>query len=157
MRNFIIISLTIFNLQSRHKYMVEIAMFIGHLRPITPEVDKPELQFMCSASLLIVLYICVKFHENKERTQVHSRNRYFQYLLCSMSCNSKSRLTRDMVFVFSAHCLVVLYIYEKFHNDILNGFQLTEWTQVHGRNGYVQSSKGNNSPNNKINIANLLC
>ena len=33
---------------------------------------------------------------------------------------------------------MVLYICEKFHHNILIGFQLTEWTQVHGRNGYVQ-------------------
>ena len=31
---------------------------------ITPKVGKPELQFMCSARRLMVLNICVKFHEN---------------------------------------------------------------------------------------------
>ena len=30
-------------------------------RAIIPKVDKPELQFMCPACRLIVLYICVKF------------------------------------------------------------------------------------------------
>ena len=63
MRNFIIISSTIFNLQCRHKYMVEIAMF-NDPRAITPNFSKPELWFRCSAHRLIVLYICVKFHEN---------------------------------------------------------------------------------------------
>ena len=67
--------------------MVEMAMFNVE-RAITPQVDKPELRFMCSAYCFIVLYICVKFHQN-----------------------------------------------------ILNSFQLTELTQVHGRNGYVQCSK----------------
>ena len=33
-------------------------------RPITIKVSKPGLQFMCSVHHLIVLYICVKFHEN---------------------------------------------------------------------------------------------
>ena len=33
-------------------------------RAITPKVDKPELQFMCSAYHLLVFYICVTFHEN---------------------------------------------------------------------------------------------
>ena len=33
---------------------------------------------------------------------------------------------------------MVLYVSEKFHNNISNDFQLTERTQVHGRNGYVQ-------------------
>ena len=49
----------------------------------------------------MMFYICVKFHQNiwnsfqlTERTRVHSRNGYFQYLLCSKGRNSKSRLTR---------------------------------------------------------------
>ena len=33
-------------------------------RAITAKIGKPELQFMCSAGCLIVLYNCVKFHEN---------------------------------------------------------------------------------------------
>ena len=33
-------------------------------RAITPKVGKPELRFMCSACLLIVFNVCVKFHEN---------------------------------------------------------------------------------------------
>ena len=40
---------------------------------------------------------------------------------------------------------MVFYICEKFHENISKDFQLTEQTQVHGRNGYVQHSKGNNS------------
>ena len=101
---------------------------------------------MCSASCLIVLYICVKFCENIERTGVHSRNGYFQYLLCSKGRNSKSRLTRVMV-LCSESCLMVLYICKKFDNNILNGFQLTDRTRVHGRNDFVQRSKDNNSKN----------
>ena len=153
-----------------------------------------------------MLYICVKFHQNIwngfqliEWTWVHSRNGYFQYLLCSKDHNSKSRLTRVMVFMFytlshstshlwdvslkyleqfstysghkytvemamfnvqrsmapkvckpelrfmcSACRLIVLYICVKFRENISNGFQFTERTWVHGRNGYVQCSKGNN-------------
>ena len=70
------ISRTIFYLQSGHKYIVEMAMF-NVQRAITPKVGKPELQFMCSACRLLVLYICVKFGENisegirvMERTQM---------------------------------------------------------------------------------------
>ena len=33
-------------------------------RAITPKVGKSELRFMCSACRLIVLNVCVKFHEN---------------------------------------------------------------------------------------------
>ena len=43
--------------------MVEMAMF-NVQRAITQKVGKPELQFMCSAHPLIVLYIYVKFGEN---------------------------------------------------------------------------------------------
>ena len=43
--------------------MVEMAMF-NVQRTIIPKVGKPELQFMCSACPVIVLYICVKFCEN---------------------------------------------------------------------------------------------
>ena len=33
----------------------------------------------------------------------------------------------------------------KFHEDILNGFKVTEWTRFCLRNCYLQSSKGHNS------------
>ena len=49
----------VFNLQSGHEYMVEMAM-TSIQRAITPKVGKPE--FMCSASHLMVLYICVKIY-----------------------------------------------------------------------------------------------
>ena len=81
--------------------MVQMAMF-NFQRVITLKVGKSELRFMCSASHLIVLYINVKFRENNceniERTRVHSRNCFFQYLLCSKGLNSKNRLTRVTVF-----------------------------------------------------------
>ena len=57
-------------------------------RAITPKVGKPELWFMCSASYLMMLYICVKFLENitngmgvLERTRVHGRNCYVQRVI----------------------------------------------------------------------------
>ena len=69
------------------------------------KVGKAELQFMCSAHHLIVLYICVKFCEKisndftelTERTGVHGRNGYVH---CSKGKNSKSRHTRVTVHVF---------------------------------------------------------
>ena len=39
----------------------------------------------------------------------------------------------------------MLYICERFLENILNGFQLIERTGVHGGNDYVQCSEGNNS------------
>ena len=43
--------------------------------------------------------LLVKFCENIKQTKKHSRNGYF-YILCSKSCNSKSRLTSYVFFVF---------------------------------------------------------
>ena len=64
-RNFMRISQTVFNLQGGHEYMVEMVMF-NVQRAVTPNVGKPESRFMCSASRLIVLYICLKFRETKK-------------------------------------------------------------------------------------------
>ena len=47
---------------------------------------------------------------------------------------------------------MVLYICEKFHENTSNGFQLTEWTQVHARNVYVQCSKVNNSKSRQTRV-----
>ena len=127
-------------------------------RAITPKVGKPELRFMCSVLCLMVLYICVKFHENitngirvKERTLVHGKNSLFQYLYCSKGCNSKSRLT-ELWFLCSACHLMMLYICERFHENILISTRVMERTRVHGRNGYVQCSKGNNSISRQIKV-----
>ena len=51
----------------------------------------------------------------------------------------------ELRFTCSACCFTVLYICVKFPENISNGFQLTKQTRVHGKNGYVQCSKGNNS------------
>ena len=53
----------VFNFRSGHEYMVEMVM-LNVQRIIILKVSNPELQFMCSALCLIVLYICVKFSEN---------------------------------------------------------------------------------------------
>ena len=111
-RSFIKISGMVFNL---HDNMIEMAMF-NVQRAITPKVGKPELRFMCSARCLIMLYICVKFHENisndlhlTERTQVHGRNGYAQ---CSKGNNCKSRQTRVTVHVFCTSSYSALYLCE---------------------------------------------
>ena len=60
-RSFVKISWTVFNLQNRHKYIVEM---ISVQRATTPKVEKPELEFVCCAHRFIMLYIRVKFGEN---------------------------------------------------------------------------------------------
>ena len=62
-RNFIIISRTVFNFQSGHEYRVELTVFDSQ-RAITPKGGKRELRFMCSARRLIEIFICLKFREN---------------------------------------------------------------------------------------------
>ena len=70
-------------LQSGHKYVVEMAIF-NVQRAITQKLSNPELRFLRSANCLIMLNICVKFHENilngfevTERTRVCSKNCHF--------------------------------------------------------------------------------
>ena len=93
-----IISQTVFNLQSGQVYMVEMTMF-NVKRAITPKVGKSDLLFMCSA-----------------------------------------------------HCFILLYIYVKFCENITKGIRIMELTRVHGRDGYVQCSKGNNSINRQSRV-----
>ena len=129
--------------------------FHQSISAITKKVGKPDLWFTCSARRLIVFYICVKFPETisngfqlTKRTRVHDRNGYIQ---CSKGNNSKSRQT-ELRFTCSACRFIVLYICVKFPENISNGFQLTKRTRVHGRNGYVQCSKGNTSKSRKLEL-----
>ena len=46
----------------------------------------------------------------------------------------------ELWFLCSVHHLIVLYICERVHEAILNGFKLIEQTAVHGGNEYVQCS-----------------
>ena len=48
---------------------------------------------------------------------------------------------QDLRFLCSAHRLMMLYISMKFHENILNGFQVIEQTQ----NYHCRILKGNNS------------
>ena len=48
---------------------------------ITPKEGKPELRFLCSARLPIVLYICVKFRKNNlDGFRVMERTRMMEAL-----------------------------------------------------------------------------
>ena len=63
--------------------MVEMAIF-NVKRAITPKICNPELGFLCSSCLLMVLNICVKFREYilndfevTKRTRVCGKNCHF--------------------------------------------------------------------------------
>ena len=51
-------------MSSPFKLMERTQKWFNTQRAITPKVGKPELQFMCSACRLMVLNVCVQFHEN---------------------------------------------------------------------------------------------
>ena len=55
------------NMSSSFKVMERTRKMVNTQRAITPKLGKPELRFMCSASCLMVFYVCVKFHENMSR------------------------------------------------------------------------------------------
>ena len=48
----------------------------------------------------------------------------------------------ELQFMSSAHSLIVFYICVKFCENILNDFQLTERTQVHGKKWLCSMFKG---------------
>ena len=47
----------------------------------------------------------------------------------------------ELQFLHFANLIMVIYICIKFQENISNSFQVTEWTQIHYRNHYFQSSK----------------
>ena len=101
-RSFIKISGTVFNLQSGHEYMVEMAIF-NVQRAITLNVGKLELRFMRSARHLIMLYIWVKFCENISNSfELTERKGVHVEWLCSMLKGQllQKQATRVMVHVF---------------------------------------------------------
>ena len=138
-------------LQNRHEYAVEIAIF-NVQRAITPKICNPEIWFLRSARLFMVLNICVKIHENilngfevTERTRVCGK---IAILQCSKSNNSNRMQCRVTVPDW-AHCLILLNICMKFHENISNGFGVTERTRFcnrltdygrHGQKNTVQPS-----------------
>ena len=58
----------------------------------------------------------------------------------------------ELWFMCSACHLMVLYICVKFRENITNGIRVMEQTPVHGRIGYVQCSKGNNSKSRQTRV-----
>ena len=125
--------------------MVEIAIFNIYdvQRALTPKVGYAELWFLLSARRLMVLYIYIRFYKNISQTvfNLYGSNGYVQH---SKGNNSKSRQPRVTFMCFACR-LIVLYIFMKFREIITNGVRLIGRTPVHGRIGYVQCSKGNDS------------
>ena len=58
----------------------------------------------------------------------------------------------ELQFMCFAHCFIVLCISVKFPEIILNSFELTVRTPVHGINDFLYCSKGNNSKEGKLEL-----
>ena len=99
--------------------MVEMAMF-NVRRAITPIVGKTVLWFMCSAHLLILLYICVKFHVN-----ISDGIRAMELMFSVQRAITPKVGKPELKFMCSASRLMVLYICVKFCENIVQ-------TLVHG-------------------------
>ena len=82
-----------------------------------------------------MLYLC----KLEETPSVEMAIFNVQRAITPSKCNPELRSLR------SAHRLVVLNICVKFHENILYGFEVTERTEVCGKNVIFQCSKGNNS------------
>ena len=64
----------------------------------------------------------------------------------------------ELWLICSACCMMVLYICMKLRENITNGIRVMERTRVHGRNGWFQYSKGNNSKSRKSKpMAHVFC
>ena len=80
----------------------------------------------------MLVNICLKFHEGilngfwvTERTRPYHKIYYFQF---QMAITPKIR-NPELRFLRSARCLMLLYICVKFHENISNGFWVTERTR----------------------------
>ena len=85
------------------------------------------LWYFFSAHHLTIPYICTKFHEeilnrfNRiERTRNIAGNKQRGILT--------SEPKEGLRFFYSAHHLIMPYIYTKFYEEILNSFNVKEWT-----------------------------
>ena len=69
----------------------------------------------------MLLYICTKFHENildgiKVIKQTRLSLEKFQMGIISQ------KLKVELQFLFSAHCLILVYFCTQFHENIFDGF-----------------------------------
>ena len=63
----------------------------------------------------------------------------------------------DLRFMCSACRLIILHICVKFRENITKGIRVMERTREHGRNGYVQCSRGDNSVSRQTRVMIHFC
>ena len=124
-------TLTVLKLQSECHFVLETATYKVQ-RGITQKVQIEELWLLHSAHRLMLVNICMMFHEGilnsfwvTERTRPYRKIYHFQFqrAITPKICNP------ELWFLCSACRLMLLYICEKFHENISNGFGVTEQTR----------------------------
>ena len=128
---------------------------------IAPKVRNPELQFLRSARRrrLMLLYICVKFHENisngfwvTEWTRPYRKIYYFQFQR-AITPNIRNP---ELWSLRSARRLMLLYIYVKFHEishtvlELQSGHDFVIDRQTDRRPGQKQFQPYGGRNNNQI-------
>ena len=76
----------------------------------------------------MLLYICIKFHENISKGFRAIEGLIFPFSGFSKGHNSVKKMLVELRSLFSAYRLIILYICTKFHENIQKGFRGIEWT-----------------------------
>ena len=84
----------------------------------------------------MMLYICTMFRDNISKGfKVFEQTRFISKLKFSKG-NYFIKMLVELLFLFSAHCLIVLYISTKFNENISKGFKVIEQTRF--QRGIIQ-------------------
>ena len=98
-------------------------------RGITTKLYRQESRILYSARHLMMLYISMKFHD-KFLERFSSYRADTNLLFSNLKGNNSKMYRQELWFLWSACRLMMLYICMKFHENILNGFQVIEQTRL---------------------------
>ena len=87
---------------------------------------RQELRFLCSARLLMMFNISMKFHDNGKQIVQLTRN----YRSLISKGNDSKMYIQELQFLWSPCCLMIRYISMKLYENILNDFQVMERTRT---------------------------
>ena len=103
---------------------------------------------MCS-TCYVLLHFCKASRKSLKPFSSYRKGTYIwrRSLLTMFKGRKLQKQVSELQFLCFANCIIMIYICIKFQENILNSFQVTEWTQIYMyyRNHYFQSSKGRNS------------
>ena len=121
----------VFKLHSGHDFVTETATYKVQ-RGITQKIYIQELWFLRSAHRLVLVNISMTFHEDilNGFPSYRATERTALYSVLGMAKVQRGITKRiyiqELWFLRSAHRLMLVNISMTFHDDILNGFQVTE-------------------------------